>query len=78
MRLARGQTKAHPRVLQGRIVALGDDGTGRIAGADGEAYHFDRSHCVHPPFEQLALEQAVHFVPALTRSGRQARCIGAD
>jgi ribosomal subunit interface protein len=76
-RRRRGQTKPHHGVQHGHIEWLADDGTGRIAGANGETYHFDRSHVTHPTFDRLRLDQAVRFLEGATRAGREARRITA-
>lgn len=77
VRRRRGQTKAHHPVLRGRISMLSDDGEGAIVTESGDTYHFDRSHVVHPTFEQLAVDQDVRFLEGVTRAGREARRIVA-
>ena len=73
VRRRRGQTKQHPVVLHGRIVALDDQGVGRILSDAGEEYRFDRDMVDHPSYEQLAIDQEVRFLEALGRGGREAR-----
>jgi ribosomal subunit interface protein len=76
-RRRRGQTKSHPPVLHGRIVRLEADGTGFIANAAGDQFHFDRSHLVHEGFEALRVGQEVRFVGATSKAGPEARRIAA-
>jgi len=73
VRRRRGQTKQHPHVLHGRIVALDEQGVGRIVSNAGEEYRFDRGMVDHPGFEQLSVDQEVRFLEAPGRSGREAR-----
>jgi ribosomal subunit interface protein len=73
VRRRRGQTKEHPVVRHGRIVALDEEGVGRIVGDAGDEYRFDRGMVEHPPFEHLTIDQEVRFIEAIGRTGREAR-----
>ena len=73
----RGDVKHHPPVLRGHIVALSDDGTGRILSEAGDDFHFDRSQLMHDDFDHLSVEQPVRFLAGVTRAGREARRVCA-
>ncbi len=73
----RSDDPAQPPSMLGHVVALWDDGVGHIQGSDGQTYRFDHSQCIDPPFENLALQRTVRFLPTRGVEGREAQRVWA-
>ena len=74
VRVQRGDVKAHPDVLHGRIARLfAEDGYGFIETDDAREFYFSRDNLVDADFDQLEVGARVSFIEAAADFGPQAK-----
>jgi ribosomal subunit interface protein len=73
-RRQRGEIKAHPPVLHGKVVRLmPEEGYGFVATPDGQELYFHRENLASNNFEQLEEGSEVQFLEDIASEGFQAK-----
>ena len=73
-RRQRGEIKAHPPVLHGKVVRLmPEEGYGFVATPDGQELYFHRENLANNNFEQLEEGSEVQFLEDIASEGFQAK-----
>jgi len=73
-RRQRGEIKAHPPVLHGKVVRLmPEEGYGFVATPDGQELYFHRENLANNNFEQLEEGSEVQFLEDIASEGLQAK-----